>query len=52
MDRSELYEDLSEIIVSYQYQGALDTNGANLDASDLFRMLTRIHANWSSIVTE
>ena len=52
MNRSELYEDLSDIIASYQCHGDVETNEHNLDASDLYCMLTKIHANWHSIVTD
>lgn len=52
MNRSELYEDLSDIIASYQYHGAVDVDDNTVDASDLYRMLAKIHANWTSIVAD
>lgn len=51
MKRSELYEDLNDIITSYQYHGDVDTED-KIDASDLYRMLTKIHANWNSIAAD
>ena len=52
MNRSELYEDLSDIIASYQYHGDIETTDHAVDASDLYCMLAKIHANWHSIVTD
>lgn len=52
MNRSELYEDLSDIIASYQYHGDVEADEHTLNASDLYCMLAKIHANWHSIVTD
>lgn len=52
MNKSKLYDDLAEIISSYQSHNQVDTDENSLDASDLYRMLTQIYANWNSLSAE
>lgn len=52
MNKADLYEDLSDIIASYQYHGAIESEDENINASDLYKILAKIYANWNSIVAD
>lgn len=51
MNKTELYDDLSEVLAQYEYIGEVDTKENFVDASDLYRMLSRIYSSWETITT-
>ncbi|GEM_PF-4272918 len=51
MNRTELYDDLIGLLAQYEYPGEVDAKENFVDASDLYRMLNKIHTHWN-IITE